>query len=332
MSTGSSFLRRWMGGIALLTLGIGLPSSPIACSDEDKCKAVGESCLQVQCCAGLSIVTEYEYDDNGQQRVAACTCADPASNPPMNSVPSGGFNNGGVAGLSVGGAGQNGGVDSGGTNQGGAGQGRAGQGGAGQGGTNQGGGDVDAAAQPDAYECTGEPVTSALITDFSNVDDLTFSTAGGVGGLIYSFATTPAEISVVADAGRVDVTGSNGAGTIASVGLAFGACWDATAYDGIEFVLNGSLGSCTLQVSVHNNSTTPVDHEAMIGACTADCGPASTQPPNVGDTVALRWQDFFTISATPFNAADITGISWLIEGDNCDFEFALDDIRFIEAP
>jgi hypothetical protein len=179
------------------------------------------------------------------------------------------------------------------------------------------------------YECSGDPAPNS-ITDFSDVtSDLTWGSGAAIQGSIYSFALPPASISVSSDAAQLDVTGNAGAdSTIASVGLAFDACWDASAFSGIEFLLDGDLGGCSLQFFVHTNSTIPVDHEAMIGACSGTCTAAGVALPNQSGTVSVPWSDL-SGGVPDFSADEIVGVSWLLSGQaDCQFDVTLDDVAF----
>lgn len=184
--------------------------------------------------------------------------------------------------------------------------------------------------QLDSYTCVGEPVDAALVTDFSDIDGETWGTADGIQGVLYSVGLPPATVSISTDAARLDVSGSTGAETgIAVFGLAFDRCWDAGEYSGIEFLLDGDLGGCPLQLTVHTNDTTAVNHESRIGACLENCLPASVTLPNTTGTITVAWTDL--TSTIPFNPATLVGIGWTLIGNaNCIFNFAIDDVRFVE--
>jgi hypothetical protein len=209
------------------------------------------------------------------------------------------------------------------------------------------GGMGGAAGAPQA--CVGTPPPTPLITDFSEAvagDPILFGTPPNVTGGTFSYAApglTPSTLSLVPGANAtpaLEVAAHPGLPTDPSnawfgFGLFFDSCVDASAYDAVQFTINGSLGDCSIRFAVSSSeNVSPADDPR--GTCTeATCFPPSTPITTTG-TMVIRFADFtFPGSPNVVDPKSFIGIQWQMDtpsGSACTARFTVDDISFVNAP
>lgn len=236
--------------------------------------------------------------------------------------------------------------------------------------TGTGGAHMDAGGPPgaDASDaaplpvCRGTPVTAALITDFSDAlqgtnavgsPDFEFGTPpDGLGGGSYTYHApllAPPVLSLVptADGQALAVTADPGVPHDSSnewvgfgfgIGYAVGTCIDASRYQGVQFTIAGSLGTCELLFGVVFSEDQDVTYSPATGACAA--GAACYSPhsaPLIPDAAGVIQVPFATINQTgsptsTVNPKTIAGIEWQLlaplTGPPCSASFTVDDVKF----
>ena len=220
--------------------------------------------------------------------------------------------------------------------------GHGGRGGAGgQGGT--GGG------APPPTPCVGSALPSALITEFSDAvvgNPILFGTSPEITGGTFSYAApgltapvlslapgtngTPA-LQVAASPGLPTDSGN----AFFGFGLFFDSCVDASAYNAVQFTINGTLGDCALRFALTSSQNVDPANDPR-GTCTeASCFPPST-PIAIAGTTVVRFFDFtFPGSPNIVDPSSLIGIQWQMDtppGVACNANFSIDDIRFVNAP
>ncbi len=213
-------------------------------------------------------------------------------------------------------------------------------GGGGQGGT--GGG------APPPTPCVGSAPPSALITDFSDAVDgnpILFGTPPEITGGTFSYAAPGLTAPVLSLApgtngtSALQVAASPGlptdGGGFFGFGLFFNSCVDASAYNAVQFTINGTLGDCTMRFAVSSSQTVNPDADPR-GSCTeTSCFPPSA-PIGIAGTTVVRFSDFtFPGSPNIVDPTSLLGIQWQMDtppGVACNASFSIDDIRFVNAP
>jgi hypothetical protein len=217
----------------------------------------------------------------------------------------------------------------------------------------------DAATLP---VCQGIPVTSAVITEFTDAvqgqnavgdPDLEFGTGSdGLGGGSYTYhapllAAPVLSLVPTADGQALAVTADPGVPHDSSnqwVGFGFGICYslgtciDARRYEGVQFTIAGSLGTCELLFGVVFSEDQDVTFSAATGACAAG---AACYPPHsaalVPDAAGVVEVPFASINrnGSPTSTVDpktIAGIEWQLNvplaGTPCSASFTVDDVKF----
>jgi len=226
--------------------------------------------------------------------------------------------------------------------------GRTGAGGA-AGGT--GGGAAGAGGTTGVMVCSGSPLPTPLITDFSDAmvgtSGISFGTAPNLGGGTFTYAapglTAPTLSLVPAPAGSTGqglaVAENTGIPTdpsdaFSGFGLGFDMCVDASAYTGIQFTISGDPGNCSLTFAAQFSEDNSVTDDPMFGSCTSSpCIPPSSLPIAVG-TTTVHFSD--VTGGTPDPTVDpraLTGIQWNLSPNDgasaCVGNFVVTDIRFV---
>ncbi len=228
-------------------------------------------------------------------------------------------------------------------------------GGAGAGGESGGAGIGSGGEGAPVMLCTGVPLVTYVITDFSdaveNIDDeqkpgvgFDFQDLpqGGESFTYYLFGLDPPLLSLSNRGGNKELhVVANPLRPISSnisiVGLGLGwlRCYDATGYRGISFRLEGSLGTCTLSVGAQIAENTIVRLNSA-SACEreADCyAPQSPSLPSTEGTHEVAFADMANGSPMPdVDATRIVGVNFQlhvpVEGPPCEADFTLDDVAF----
>ena len=211
------------------------------------------------------------------------------------------------------------------------------------------GGTGGAGGAPPPMACVGTPPPSPLITDFSDAvagDPILFGAPPSVSGGTFSYAApglTASTLSLVPGANgtpALEVVANPGQPTDPAngwfgFGLAFDSCVDASAYDAVQFTINGSLGDCAIRFAVSSSeNVSPADDPR--GTCTeASCFPPSTPITTTG-TMVVRFADFtFPGSPNIVDPKSFVGVQWQMDtpfGTACTAKFTVDDISFVSAP
>lgn len=133
-------------------------------------------------------------------------------------------------------------------------------------------------------------------------------------------------------------TGEWGAKFGVTLNNTFGVCgYDATFYDGISFWIRSTDGSDqTITVALEMPDVIPV---MFGGTCEAKCYDSHKTAIDVSGTewqqVVLAWSDFKQDgwgTPVPFDAGDITQISFGVGTDPGAYHLAIDDLAFEEGP
>jgi hypothetical protein len=251
------------------------------------------------------------------------------------------FGTGGASGLGTGGAGPDGGIiigprpGTGGTAAGAGTGGRSvvgpGTGGATGGATvlADGGPPVDGGA-PATDGGAGAPcrvAPRAEITDFSDWDETArlWGTAPGLRGTAAAFGALGGSLTMTVDgtAQNLHAVGSfvpDPALSFSIVGVVFPfeACVDASAYDGVQLDVAGTLGGATVQIGVSTRSN----------ACpTCMAGAAMTLGEGLN---TVRWSDLVGASPNPFDPREVSGIQVVLTGrTSTPVDFRIDDLSFV---
>jgi len=230
----------------------------------------------------------------------------------------------------------------------GAGGGAAGPGHGGAGGSTGLGG---AAGGPAPMACIGTPVSSPVITDFSDAvagSPITFGTAPSLMGGTFSYAGTglvapvlslvpaaggkPGQALAVAVKPGVTTDPTN---AYFGFGLYFNSCVDASAYTGVKFTIAGDLGSCGISfATTFSDAVSPSDDAR--GACTlASCYPPSLPVTTTG-TVVVPFDSVSGGSPGTIDPKSIIGVQWQMNtplGFPCAANFTVTDVELTnDAP
>ena len=202
-----------------------------------------------------------------------------------------------------------------------------------------------AAGAPAPMACIGTPVTSPIITDFSDAvagSPITFGTAPGLMGGTFSYAGTglvaPALSLVPASGGKpgqaLAVAVNPGVTTDPTnayfgFGLYFSSCVDASAYTGVKFTIAGDLGSCGISfATTFSDAVSPSDDPR--GACTlASCYPPSFPLTTTG-TVVVPFDSVSGGSPGTIDPKSIIGVQWQMNtplGFACAANFTVTDVE-----
>jgi hypothetical protein len=109
-------------------------------------------------------------------------------------------------------------------------------------------------------------------------------------------------------------------------------CYDASAYDGIEFWANGNT-RVSVRLSVID--AMPV---ASGGLCKSDCYGEPGVPVNLGKDWAkytITWERLKELGAkgqSPFDPGRITSLQFSIDAADTPFDIWIDDVRFVPRP
>ena len=223
-------------------------------------------------------------------------------------------------------------------------------------------GPADAAAETAVLPvCKGAPLKAALITEFSDAfagtnrmgqPDIQFgSDLDGLGGGSFTYAaaflkapTLSLEPKGDGQALRVVSTpeapvdsGDAWLGFGFGLGYAGGGCLDASAYGGVQFTIDGSLGTCQLRFGVQFSQDDKVEDNPTGGSCTLgnQCYPplSGALLPGADGIVMVTFAQMS--GGSPMKTVDattITGINWQLvaplTGDACVASFTVDDVSF----
>ena len=121
-------------------------------------------------------------------------------------------------------------------------------------------------------------------------------------------------------------------GVVASARLAIGqgACYDASAYAGLEF---WARGTSRVAVSAQMSDVTPT---TLGGLCVRDCFNRHVHPIELGakwQQYTIAWSEFVqqgTPSTRAFDPKRLWGIDFVLEAGSTPFELWLDDISFVQ--
>ena len=205
--------------------------------------------------------------------------------------------------------------------------------------------------------CVATPVSRDLITDFSDAHpallgttpDIEFEVQPGIVGGSFTFQRSgPTVTSLTIEPRGADQalgvtakprTPINGQATGFGFGIGWGAtdgqCLDATGYTGVRFTIEGTLGTCQLQVGA--NFSRDLDNRLNLAGTCASGGEQCGSPlsgvlnPNTG-TLEARFADMS--GGSPVDLVDVTsltGILWAFVAPadgSCDATFTVDDVAF----
>jgi hypothetical protein len=209
--------------------------------------------------------------------------------------------------------------------------------------------------------CKGMPLKAALITDLSEAfagtdrmdrPDIEFgSNPDELRGGSFTYAAPFLEAPTLSleprgDGQALRVLASPGAPVDSGdawVGLGFGltygegGCLDATGYSGVQFSIDGSLGTCQLRFGVQFSQDDKVEDNPSGGSCALgpQCFPPLSGPlvPGADGIVMVPFAEVSGGSPTKtIDATTITGVNWQLvsplTGDPCMASFTLDDVTF----
>ena len=210
--------------------------------------------------------------------------------------------------------------------------------------------------------CKGTPLKAALITDLSDAVPGTDSKGqpqiifgldpAGLGGGTFTYAAPflnapmlslepkgdGQALRVLADPG-VPVDGGD-----AWFGFGFGlfyiegGCLDATGYAGVQFTIEGSLGTCQLRFGVSISEDDRGEDNPRGGSCAlgAECYSPLSGPllPGADGIVMVPFAQISGGNPTKtVDATAITGVNWQLvaplTGDPCVATFTVDDVSFV---
>lgn len=211
---------------------------------------------------------------------------------------------------------------------GGVGVGANGSGGAGG---NKGSGGGDGTGGAGSSRCSQAP--SSEVFDFGSWDDGAWAADGGLSGGAFIFTGSGSSISAEYDASNelMHLTGT--VNDYAGWGMWIEDCTDASAYEGISFVIGGTLGTQgTLEFQVQMTSTERAD--GGRGECVSICtnNGASVAVPASPATVFVPWSELSGGEPTsPADPSELLGFTWqfeCVEDAACALDVTLDDLAF----
>jgi len=209
--------------------------------------------------------------------------------------------------------------------------------------------------------CKGTPLKAALITDLSDAvpgtdskgqPQITFgSVLAGLGGGTFTYAapflnapTLSLEpkgdgqaLRVLASPGVPVDSGDAWLGFGFGLGYLDGGCLDASEYGGVQFTIDGSLGTCQLRFGVSISEDDKIEDNPGGGSCAlgAQCySPLSgALLPGADGIVMVPFAQISGGSPTKtVDATAITGVNWQlvapVTGDPCVASFTVDDVSF----
>lgn len=217
---------------------------------------------------------------------------------------------------------------------------------------------ADAADATILAPCTPISVARDLITDFSDahpailgtMPDIEFEVQPGIVGGTFTYpqggglpppslAIEPRgadqALRVTANPGTPINSQAAGLGFGIGWGATDGQCLDATGYGGVRFTIDGTLGTCRLQVGVNFSRDLDARFNSA-GTCVpgSPCGPPATGvlTPNTG-TLEARFADM--TGGSPVDRVDVTaldGVLWTLIAPldgSCVASFTIDDVVFV---
>lgn len=211
----------------------------------------------------------------------------------------------------------------------------------GSGGNGMGGGGSE---EKPGFECSYTAVPNENITDFASwssggewqVDDMSLS--GGSFEYTGESSTIAATHDADAENMHIEATVEDYAG----FGLWFGPCSDASAFEGIEFTISGTLGSeGSLDFQVQTSRNYPIDTANKKGECEGTfsdgCGfntKSSIVVTDTAEVVQVRWEDL--VGGQPLASLDpseLLGIQWQFNcpsdaEEPCEVDVVIDDVKF----
>jgi hypothetical protein len=217
------------------------------------------------------------------------------------------------------------------------------------------------AGEPGVPEvCTGKPVENPIITDFEAVipdavnPDCSASIGfyppdlpTGAGTWVYNQRRLePPVLSIVerGDGHALSVVATPGVpfsttNTVVGFGIGWGgferACLDASAYRGIRFTVEGTVGTCELRVGAAFSEDEDVRLNGS-GSCTLEnnCYPPRGGPVLLEEgTIEVPFVDMIGGSPDPsVDATSLLGINWSLivplDGPPCEVSLVIDDVEF----
>jgi hypothetical protein len=223
-------------------------------------------------------------------------------------------------------------------------------------------GERDAAVEtPQLPVCKGAPLKGALITQLSDAvagtdamghPDIEFgSPPDGLGGGSFTYAAAflnapTLSLEPKGDGQALRVLASPGAPVDSGdawLGFGFGlafvdaGCLDANGYSGVQFAIDGSLGTCQLRFGVQISQDDKVEDNPRGGSCAVgrQCFPplsGALLPGADGVVMAPLAQMSGGSPTKTVDATAITGINWQLvaplTGDPCVASFTVDDVSF----
>lgn len=211
--------------------------------------------------------------------------------------------------------------------------------------------------------CKGIPVNGALITDFSYATPgtdpngkpgIVFGIGSDLLGGSYTYSApflTAPQLSLEprGDGQALRVTAIPGVPVTSGnawLGFGFGIgipplalCLDASGYSGVQFTIEGSLGTCQLEFGVLFSEDDSI-RDTPVGACAPEVTACYTPlfgplVPGPGGIVMVPFADMPISAGSPTSTVDtkaITGIQWELiaplSGDPCVASFTVDDVSF----
>jgi len=196
------------------------------------------------------------------------------------------------------------------------------------------------------YPCGGFVPPAATINDFSSGSSGTWGSAPALsGGTFYYDNDGDDDVQALSIA-----VGDDEAGTVtgevtdsyAGFGFWFGACVDASTFEGISFTLQGDLGGATIEFQAQTSRNYPIDDANQKGECEgswSDCTnnklALDIESLETATPFQIAWTDL--AGGTPvddMDATEILGIQWQLNcpsGETCTPSFVIDDVQFYPA-
>jgi hypothetical protein len=206
----------------------------------------------------------------------------------------------------------------------------------------------DPSAPPE--ECGGPAPSSGTIVDFGRYGSSTLfgePNSGDITGSLarYSSGSSLGQPTIAVSLGGIKITGSVSAGGTLGWIFSFDRCVDASAFDGIGFLLGGSVGNASLNLTVQTNADFPINPAAKKGAChyascddrAVACVMPSTSiavPVSVED-VSEAWSSFTGgVPESGVTPEGIGGLAFTVDcpadGGSCSVDLTLGTLRFIQ--
>ena len=187
--------------------------------------------------------------------------------------------------------------------------------------------------------CEGyAPFTSAITGSFDSpvIGTYTFGSPDLAAPVVTSLPAPDGSIAALSVAANPGAT-TDPANAFTGLGLFFGnpACLDASAFSGVQFTIDGDLGTCQLSFSAIMSQNNRVEY-GPFGVCTAvDCYSPSSPPIGVGTTV-VRFSDLTGgAPVSEFDPSALNDVQWTLTAptdgvtEPCVANFTIRDVSFV---